>query len=48
MCVFDASPARPPSAPLDCEIVNRTADLFQVECQPGFDGSLNQMLLLEA
>ena len=35
------------SAPLDCVVLNQITDLFQVECQPGFDGGLDQMFLLE-
>ena len=46
-CVFNIIPARPPSAPLDCVVLNQTTDLLQVECQPGFDGGLDQMFLLE-
>ena len=45
--MFNIIPARPPSAPLDCMVLNQTTDLLQVECQPGFDGGLDQMFLLE-
>ena len=46
-CVFNIIPARPPSAPVDCMVLNQTTDLLQVECQPGFDGGLDQRFLLE-
>ena len=46
-CVFNIIPARPPSAPLDCVVLNQTTDLLRVECQTGFDGGLDQMFLLE-
>ena len=46
-CVFHIIPARPPGAPLDCVVLNQTTDHLQVECQPGFDGGLDQMFLLE-
>ena len=46
-CVFNIIPARPPSAPLDCVVLNQKKDLLQVEWQPGFDGGLDQMFLLE-
>ena len=46
-CVFQIIPARPPNAPSDCAVLNQTTNLLQVECQPGFDGGLDQIFLLE-
>jgi len=46
-CVFHVIPARPPSPPTHCRLLNQTRDLLQVKCRPGFDGGLDQSFLLE-
>ena len=46
-CVFRIIPARPPSPPTDCMVLNQTTDHLHVECKPGFDGGLQQVFLLD-
>jgi len=46
-CIFNIIPARPPAAPGNCVVLNQTTDVLQVECEPGFDGGLDQFFLLE-
>ena len=46
-CIFNIIPARPPSSPGNCVVLNQTTDVLQVECEPGFDGGLDQFFLLE-
>ena len=46
-CIFNIIPARPPAPPTNCGILNQTTDVLQVECEPGFDGGLDQYFLLD-
>ena len=46
-CIFNIIPARPPAPPTNCVILNQTTDVLQVECEPGFDGGLDQSFMLE-
>ncbi|XP_035226442.1 hemicentin-1-like, partial [Stegodyphus dumicola] len=46
-CVFKILPAVPPKPPLHCLVVNETAGLLYVECQPGYSNSQSQIFHLE-
>ena len=46
-CVFNIIPARPPTQPNLCKLVNQTTDLLHVECEAGFDGGLDQTFNLQ-
>ncbi|EEC10051.1 sidestep protein, putative, partial [Ixodes scapularis] len=46
-CVFSISPARDPDSPRNCSIHNRTATAFVVECEPGDDGGMPALFVLQ-
>lgn len=46
-CIFNIIPARPPAHPTNCVVLNQTTDVLKVECEPGFDGGLDQFFMLE-
>ena len=46
-CIFNVIPAQPPGPPSGCIVTNQTTEVLQVECDPGFDGGLDQHFLLE-
>ncbi|CAN7951635.1 unnamed protein product, partial [Ixodes pacificus] len=46
-CVFSISPARDPESPRNCSIHNRTATAFVVECEPGDDGGMPALFVLQ-
>ena len=37
----------PPEPPENCSVVNQTTESLVVECQPGFDGGLEQLFHME-
>ena len=41
-CLFSIVPATHPESPFNCQVINQTAVLLQVECEPGLDGGLDQ------
>ncbi|KAL3285807.1 hypothetical protein HHI36_000329 [Cryptolaemus montrouzieri] len=50
-CVFQVVPAAKPGPPTNCTLrapVNRSSEILDVECRPGYDGGLPQSFLLEA
>jgi len=46
-CIFNIIPATPPNSPVNCVVLNQTTDVLQVRCEPGFDGGLDQIFMLE-
>jgi len=46
-CVIQVIPAGPPESPINCSILNQTTGLMEVQCDPGFDGGLDQVFLME-
>ena len=46
-CKFNIVPATHPESPFNCKVVNQTAVLLEVECEPGFDGGLDQIFHLQ-
>ncbi|XP_064471421.1 neural cell adhesion molecule 2-like [Ornithodoros turicata] len=46
-CVFTIMAAGPPEPLSNCNVVNATEDSLKVECDPGYDGGLEQTFHLE-
>ncbi|XP_042213244.1 nephrin-like isoform X2 [Homarus americanus] len=46
-CVFHIIPATQPESPTNCSLHNVSANSLTVECEPGFDGGLNQTFAME-
>ncbi|KAG5672457.1 hypothetical protein PVAND_002584 [Polypedilum vanderplanki] len=46
-CVFHIIPAGKPDPLVNCSILNQTFDMFQITCQEGFDGGLEQSFIAE-
>ncbi|XP_018895805.1 nephrin isoform X2 [Bemisia tabaci] len=46
-CVFHVIPTDKPEPPTNCTVQNRTNDLLNVECSPGWDGGLPQFFVME-
>ncbi|KAH9368523.1 hypothetical protein HPB48_007812 [Haemaphysalis longicornis] len=46
-CVFGLVPARDPEPPRNCSLQNRTASAFAVECEPGDDGGMPPVYVLQ-
>ncbi|KAH8023617.1 hypothetical protein HPB51_015113 [Rhipicephalus microplus] len=46
-CAFSLVPARNPDPPRNCSLQNRTASAFAVECEPGDDGGMPPVYVLQ-
>ncbi|KAL1482508.1 hypothetical protein MTO96_033743 [Rhipicephalus appendiculatus] len=46
-CAFSLVPARDPDPPRNCSLQNRTASAFAVECEPGDDGGMPPVYVLQ-
>ncbi|XP_070393322.1 cell surface glycoprotein MUC18-like isoform X2 [Dermacentor albipictus] len=46
-CAFSLVPARDPETPRNCSLHNRTASAFAVECEPGDDGGMPPVYVLQ-
>lgn len=46
-CVFTLVPARDPESPRNCTLHNRTVTAFVVECEPGDDGGMPAVYVLQ-
>ena len=45
-CAYQLVPAGPPDPVIGCRVANQSFASLQLDCQPGFDGGLKQVLLM--